>query len=194
VKLKIVILTVILMTVAHTSTSASDDRLEGCTNPADIQRALETLSRSDWRDISLTRVQALWPSRVDASDCESDKVCRTGWSKGRIIDNECECCELFSFDLSRNGSGEQSDQLSSVVVYYSAPRREELIPVAKHLAKAAGLADTKVGAIDLQSDQDFDWKTENKTTIQIDDINMRITSRGKLWRLYMNFGRHYDHR
>jgi hypothetical protein len=92
---------------------ASDDVLLGCPNLKSMAEALSKIAQSDWRQISLSQVQALWPSHPDGMDCNSN-TCSSVWHKGRIIDGHCECCTTIIFD-DEPISGEPSGFLASVV-------------------------------------------------------------------------------
>src|SRR5262245_39640163 len=85
-------------------------RLSGCSDPVAIAKALEKLVKSDWREVSLARVQAVWPTQLVQHECERfvaghAQECLVFLSQNRIISNAYECSEAFDFDVKKNDDG-----------------------------------------------------------------------------------------
>src|SRR5512142_476908 len=97
-KIRVVAVALVLLSIGE-AICAEATRLEGCPDPTTMAKALARLEQSDWKTVSLTDVQALWPYPLQGLDCNA-KLCTSAWDKARIIKSKCQCCALFYFSES----------------------------------------------------------------------------------------------
>ena len=177
--------TLILVFALYGRNLASDFRLTGCPDPEAIAGALAKLDAIDWHKLSSTQVRSIWPTNLNSISCERDTGCRMFGSKGRIIEGDCECCEMFDFDLKPNPA--DGDELRNIIIHYSSRDREETISVAKRLAKATGLPDAKLATVGQDSIQRFQWIDGQRRVGQPSDLELQFTHHGTAWQLYFVF-------
>ncbi len=163
-------------------------RLEGCPTPQEVSAALVTLQEDGWQNISLPRLQTLWPTHLEAVDCDT-KTCRSVRSEDRIIRGECECCTLFYFDVSPTKDAEPTRGLHSIIIHYSAHHRQEAVAAARLLAKAAGLDPRKAIMIGGSSVQNFEWESGTGGKQESFGVEVRLTRHGDLWKAYLHISR-----
>jgi hypothetical protein len=163
-----------------------DVGLEGCGSVTAITQALAKLEKNDLKEISLDRVQSLWPTKLEASDCTTEG-CRSLLHQGRIIDGVCQCCEKIDIDQRPNSEGGVDESLV-VTIYYSAPAEKDVVTAAKLLAKAAGLGDDEIRTVGREPDQSFQWKGARQTELFL--MAVKFAHRDKLWTVYVHVDRH----
>src|SRR5215475_6639649 len=81
--------------------------------------ALKRISDSDWSQLSPNELRSLWPVPLQATDCDANG-CKTLQRQDRIAEGECQCCEIFHFDIGSNDAGAlKRHQLRTIVFYDS---------------------------------------------------------------------------
>lgn len=161
-------------------------RLEGCGDVRAITKALAKLEESDFKEMSLDRIQAMWPTKLEASNCTVD-ACGSLLHQGRIVEGQCLCCEKIDIDRSTNPDG-GVDQSLVVTIYYSAHDEKQVVAASKALAKAAGLTHDEVGTVGRESEQSFQWKGTREAEMFL--MSVRLAHREKLWTAYAHIERH----
>lgn len=166
------------------------DQLEGCLNPNAISGALEKIKEAGWQNVSLQRLRSIWPRELDALDCDTE-VCRSVWSKDRIIEGHCQCCATFYFEVQHNPGGQKVGNLQNIIINYTSHRREDSAAAAKSLARAFGLGEVDLATVGNSGVQNFTWKgTRDDEKDDLYGLEVRFTPHGTLWELYFNVGRH----
>jgi len=175
-------LEIILVLVACGSSVASESRLVGCPNPDAIATAMSKLEQTDWHELTSTQVRAIWPENLNSVPCERDKGCRMLGSNGRIIENHCECCEVFDFDLKHDA--DDTDELRNIIIHYSARDRQEVVGVAKKIARAVGLPDSKLATVGKNRIQKYEWQNSKGRATET-DLELQFTRLGAVWEVYL---------
>jgi hypothetical protein len=182
------VVAVLLALTTSPSGPAKDARLEGCQDPALIAKALGELQTKDWREISLVRLQDMWPTQVRALDCHNAETCTSGWSQDRIIDGHCECCELFYFETKPAGDARNKEHLENIIIHYTAAERDEVVRAARGFAQALGMPENELRNVGRDESQDFSWMDSQKQLLS--GFNVEFTHKGSKWKAYFNFSRH----
>ena len=155
-----------------------------------MSKALKGISDSDWNDISETKLPSLWPTEISPIDCNAG-ACQTLGRQDRVINNECECCELFHLQVDRNDKGGViKERLHSIVIYYSATGREETILAAKKLARSLGLSDADAATIGREPQQHFYWDVDHGKLKEIALMDVQLTHQESIWKVYFLVSRH----
>src|SRR4029450_7977573 len=115
---------------------AGSKRLDGCPEPGDITSALAKLRERGWTVWTPEELVKVWPRPLTPLDPEPQSTSVLLGHKGRTGD-WCECCETFHFDQESDGGGKRQ-QLSAVIVFYSAERYADVVAAARLLAKGRG--------------------------------------------------------
>jgi hypothetical protein len=161
--------------------------LPGCPNPDDMSKALKEIGSRDWNEISETTLSSMWPTEVSPIDCNAG-ACQTLGRNERIINNECECCELFHFKIERDSDGRLiKEQMKDVIINYAATNKDEILSAAKQFARALGLPDTDAATIGREPRKQFDWKIGSGHN-EIALMTVQVTHQQKMWNLYLFFG------
>lgn len=127
-----IVAALVLTFAAPQSVMCVTSRLEGCQDPAVIAKSLREIGTKDWSEISFTVLPKMWPSEIHALDCEDGKYCTSGWSQDRIINGECECCELFFF-TEPGKNNETKQELDNIIIHYSGTEeRAKRSPLGCH--------------------------------------------------------------
>jgi hypothetical protein len=166
----------------------AEPRLEGCPAPAAIAAGLRALRDMDWRDVSVARVQKMWPTPIRALECEDAKACSSMIHEGRIINNEIECAEVFNFDITRNEDGTADEHLRGITIHYTTATRTVSVAVAREFSTAIGLSASDTSTVGRENNQWFRWETDphRKLPAALDLRWLRI--RGN-WYFFFAFGR-----
>lgn len=168
-----------------TTVWAGDIGVEGCGNVPAIAQALAKIEKSPMNDLSLEKVQSMWPTKLTASDCTT-KGCRSLVHEGRIVEGSCQCCEKVDIDrIADSRSGVEGSLV--VTIYYSAGDEKAVIAAAKTLAKAAGLDDDEIVTVGRKSEQSFHWKGSPEAEVFM--ISTKLTHSDKLWTVYIHVER-----
>ena len=175
---------VVLVLAQSVGTSQENKRLDGCPEPNAIAGALERIRETGWQKVSLPRLRSIWPTELDGLDCDA-KVCRSAWSKDRIIKGHCQCCSTFLFEQERNADGSKSEKLQNIIINYTSHRREDLVAVAKGFGRASGFKEADINIIGNDATQDFTWEGQK----EFYGVEIRFTARDSLWELYFNISR-----
>jgi hypothetical protein len=177
----------VLILVAFTRLEAKEARLAGCPDPIAVAAGLARLQQSGWQEVSVDRLRAIWPTPLEGLDCTAD-TCSSLWTKGRIIDGHCECCETFFFDARHGDDGIGGEHLNNIVINFSAGRREDVVSTAKTLAAASGLPAGDVASIGREALQNFHWYSTRQQRREMLGVEIHIVRRASLWELYFNVG------
>jgi hypothetical protein len=132
-KSMLTILLGILMFVSCKANAGDKGILEGCGNISSKAKALEKLEKTRWNEISLNRVQAMWPEKLAAFDCTHER-CRSVANQGRIINGSWQCGEKVDLDRNSNSDG-TFDVYLTVTMSFTAVSKEVVLKVAKTLAR-----------------------------------------------------------
>ena len=185
--LRLSLLSLLLGMTGSTVANASDKVLLGCPNITSVAAALSKLEKSDQRDISLSKVDALWPYKLDALDCEPT-ACNSVWHQGRIINGDCECCATFYFDknlIKDEGSG----SLFALIINYSSRKQAGVVEAAKLLCAVFGVSKQDIKVIGNVSRQFFSTETTRKQQRVGTGIHLTIVQRKRLWEMNLYVGR-----
>jgi hypothetical protein len=155
-----------------------------------MSKALKGISDRDWNSISETNLRSMWPAEVSPIDCNAGS-CQTLGRQDRIINNECECCELFLLQVDRNDKGEMTqERLHSIVIYYSAYTKEAALSAARKLTRALGLSEAETATIGREPQQHFYWDVNSGKLKEIALMDVELTHRRSIWRIYVLVSRH----
>lgn len=143
------------------------------------------LRQSDWREISVARLQTIWPVALWGVDCDST-VCSSVESKGRVISGDYECSEIFFFYIKRTTDAKPEERLTNLVIHYSASRKKSVITAAKMMARALKLQEPELTTGGNESEQVFDW--QDKMT-DISALNVEFSHTRNVWTVTLNFSR-----
>jgi hypothetical protein len=175
---------ILLLLVDLGSSLASGSRLERFPDPDAIANGLSKLEQSDWQGLSSAEVRAIWPTGLTNVACESERGCRIFGSSGRIIEGHCECCETFDFAVKHDAA--DGDELQNIIIHYSAREREEVVGVARKLAKAVGLPDSKLAEVGKSKSQRFHWESSQGSATDR-DLELQFGRVGKVWQAEFAF-------
>lgn len=178
---------ILLALVALPAGRALPAELEGCPDVSLLAKALTELRHSDWHEVSVGRLQAMWPTELLGVDCNSN-ACSSVESKGRIINGRYECSEIFFFDVKQGKDGTSKTELKNVVIHYSAPDRKEVAKTARLLAGATGLSDAESATVGREPQQDFHW--EDAETALLSGLSVEIKQKGAVWTVSLNLSRY----
>jgi hypothetical protein len=178
----------ILILAASMNGQAGGNRLAGCSDPEALAAALVKLHETDWRDLSLAGIQAIWPTHLEPLDCGAED-CRSVLSQGRTIQGHCVCCEVFEFELKPDEDNSRGGQLHNVIIHYTTQQRKETVGVAKKFAKAMGLSDAEVATVGDDRIQNFGWWNTRQNQIEHFGMEIHFIRQGHLWELYLAMGR-----
>jgi hypothetical protein len=164
-------------------------RPTGCAAPDVLASNLKALTGRDWNGIDEKKLQLIWPAEIGGIECNAG-ACQTTGRRDRVINNECQCCELFGFNIERDDKGEvTAEHLHNVVIYYSTSTRNELLGDAKILARAMGLPDSEAATIGFKQPLDFNWVADKGKPQEITLLNMRLYHQDGLWTAYFLLSR-----
>jgi hypothetical protein len=154
-----------------------DGRLEGCPNPTTIAAALEKVQHSQWQDLTVKRVQSMWPTALLGASCDT-LACSSIESKERIIDGRYECSEAFQFDVNRDGES-ATERLNNIVIHYSASDKKSTVEAIKTMARAVGLSDSDLQQISgEESQRDFHWDSAKG---ELSTLFVEFSHKGAAW-------------
>jgi hypothetical protein len=176
----------LLLTAGRMVCLGTEIRLEGCTDPAIFTQTLARLSTSDWSQISIARMESMWPTRLAGLDCGTEG-CSSLSHEGRVISGHCQCCETFYFEVRRGRNGKRHETLDAIVIDYSSADQNEVVTTAQDLARAAGMAEINVMTVGRQPSQDFSWRDPQNQHVSI--VSAKIARVGSVTTLYFYFSR-----
>jgi hypothetical protein len=184
--MKVGLLVPILFTLAFPANSqASDGHLEGCSDPTTLASSLAKLRQSHWQDMTVARVQAIWPIELRGVSCDT-LSCSSVESKGRIINGHYECSEAFQFDVKRDGD-KVVERLNNIIIHYSTSDQKGTTETVKTLAKAAGLTESDLRLISgAEPEQDFHWDSAKG---EVSTLVVMFSRNGSVWTGSLNFSR-----
>jgi hypothetical protein len=186
------VLAITSVVIISASAFASNARLQGCLDPNVLGPALKNIADRDWETVSETDLQRMWPMELGGAQC-SEGACQTLRRRDRIIDDVCECCELFNFTIDRNEHGSAiREQLHSIVIHYSATSRDELLTAARMFARALGLSESEANTIGRKPQQQFYWRVRQSKPQQLALMEVDASRQQGQWRVYLNLSRHLE--
>ncbi|HEY8716627.1 MAG TPA: hypothetical protein VIM00_14685 [Candidatus Acidoferrum sp.] len=157
-----------------------------------MSAALKIISESDWARISATELRSMWPTKLEAIDCDAGD-CKTLRREDRAISHECQCCEIFHFEVDRDDHGaSQKQRLHTIVLYYSDGRRNETLNAARAFAKSLGLPETDLETIGLKPLQSFHWYVDRNGHREIVLVEIRTVCRHGVWTVFFHVSRQHD--
>jgi hypothetical protein len=169
--------------------AVSSTRPMGCVAPDVLATSLKAVTGRDWDDLNEKKFQSIWPAEVAGIECNAG-ACQTTGRQDRIINNDCQCCELFGFNIERNDKGEvTAERLHNVVIYYSASTKDALLGDARVLAGAMGLPGSEAATIGFNEPQNFDWVVNKGNQQQTTLLNVRLYHRDGVWTAYFLLSR-----
>lgn len=182
--------TIILASIALTAASLhSRVRPAGCPSLDALAASLKAVNNLDWDDIDEAKLQSIWFSEIEGIQCDAG-ACETMGRRDRVIDDKCQCCELFNFNIERNNKGDvTSERLETIVLYYSALSRDVLLHDAKALAASMGLPASDVAAIGSKTLQDFDWTVDKSRKKTVALLQIRLHHQDGAWTVYFHLSR-----
>ena len=127
-------------------------RLEGCSDPAVLAKALAGVAHEDWAHMTLDALRLRWPHQLRPVDCDADG-CSSFDSIGRLLNGAYLCSEMFLFTKSEASP----EGLHSVIVNYSTSERENTVAVARTLVAAMGAPSRDTNELGKDSDQEVRW-------------------------------------
>jgi hypothetical protein len=174
----------VLVAAASLQDTASNIRPMGCASPDALAASLRAVSNRDWDDVDQTKLRSIWHAEIGGIECNAG-ACQTTGRQDRIINNKCQCCELFRFDIERNDKGEvTSERLHNVVIYYSVQTRNAILGDAKVLARAIGLPDSDAATIGFGEPENFNWTVGKGKEQQIVLLDVRLYHQDGVWTAY----------
>lgn len=183
-KLHVVLIIAILLTPV-VCPAQQENRLEGCVDPRIIATVLGRLRQTGSQATSVEQVRSLWPAEL--TDTENTKTSWTLESNDRILKGNCQCCSVFGFKLHQE-LGVTREEMNSVIVNYSARRRDTLVNMAKLFTKIVGLEKTGVRPVGNGSTQDYQWQTKKGSETRLYVIELRFAREAGLWKMYFSAG------
>lgn len=163
----------------------TDRRLVGCPDPIVISRALAELRRIDWQRVTVPIIQNIWPTELLGIDCDTI-ACSSVGSKGRIINGQYQCSEVFFLDINEGVDHADGGQLKNLVIHYSGTRRQVELG-AKMMARAVGLKEPDVETLGNGLHHNFLW--EDGTRPALSGLNVELSHSGAVWTVMLNFSR-----
>jgi hypothetical protein len=177
------------MAVASLEGAVSNVRPVGCVAPDKLAVSLKAISDRDWGDVDETKLQSIWPAEIGGVECDAG-ACETMGRRDRVINNECQCCELFRFNIERDDKGAvTSEHLKNVVIYYSSSNRKALWDDARVLASAMGLPDSDTATIRVNGPQNFNWTVSKSKQQMIALLEVRLYYGNGAWTAYLHLSR-----
>jgi hypothetical protein len=135
------------------------------------------VQHSRWQDLTVTRVQSMWPTELLGASCDS-VACSSIESKGRIIDGRYECSEAFQFDVKRDGE-KVTERLNNIVIHYSAFDKKSTTEAMKTMARGIGLSDSDLQQISgEESQRDFHWDSAEG---ELSTLFVEFSHKGTVW-------------
>ena len=156
--------------------------LRGCIPPDAMSLALSKLYNLDRQTVSLEQLRTIWPTPIDAQDCDPGG-CRAVWSKDRIISGQCQCCATFFFEVQGTNANPRTESLNNVVVNYTVVSEAALPRIAKQFAVALGLQESEIVDVLKNPTQSFHWQAKNG---QLVFLEIRCIHARNEWELYLN--------
>jgi hypothetical protein len=161
----------------------------GCADPDIVSKALKGISNRDWNEISETNLSSMWPTEISPVDCNAG-ACQTLGREDRIINNKCECCELFLLQVDRDNVGQIKERLQSMVIHYSVTGSDEILAAAKKFARAMGLSDADAATIKRQARQQFEWDVDRGRQHELAVLTVEVTHQRQMWQVYLFLAHH----
>jgi len=162
----------------------------GCPDLEILSNTLKVIGSRNWNEVSEAALRSAWPDELGTLDC-NDKECRTLWQNGGVLDDDCECCGLFSFDTDRDDQGvEIKERLYSIVIYYSNPDRQRTLEAARDFARDMGAPDSTVSKISQKPQQQMYWIITRGRTEEVTLMEVHVKHRQRVWRVYTYISRH----
>ena len=180
---------ILTLTAFYRPSVGANASLVGCHAAGTLTDALRKLNDRDWDELSEADLRSTWPPAMGSLDCD-DSACQTLWHKGKVINGECKCCELFNFAIARDGRGAVTNQhLYSIVIYSSASDQNKTVEAARDFARALGAADAEASTISHKSRQRLYWTVGTGKQKKIALMELQLAYRYEMWTAYLYFSR-----
>ena len=174
---------IVLMPVV--CSAQQDGRLEGCVDPKIIAAVLNEMRQENTRPISMEQFRAMWPTEMDDAEVNPPANHRSLQSEDRILKGHCQCCEVFEFNVRREGRATLLE-LHSVTINYSARRRGTLVEMANLFGRAVGLGAADLKTVGAESSQGYQWEKIKGKERRAYVIDLRFTREDGLWKMYFS--------
>jgi len=163
------------------------DRLVGCQDPRKMAVSLRKIRDSDWRGLSLTRLEEIWPATLKGLNCD-EKVCSTVGHDSLVIDNALQCGEVFDFEVGRPEEGTVNEHLYHITIHYTARTRDQTVSAARKLSSSLGLISGDIAKVGGDEIQNFHWEA---STFRPEECNLQLEWHrlGSNWNLFLSFDR-----
>jgi hypothetical protein len=138
------------------------NRLEGCSDPRILAKALGALVKIDWKQTTTERAKSLWPNPLQGIDCDSDACTSTGFS-GRVISGEYQCSEKLSFDVTADPGSKPKEQLYSILINYATPTREATVEATRAIISELDVPGPQREQLGNEPSQSFIWDVPGGT-------------------------------
>lgn len=169
---------------------STPSRLLGCEDPVVLSKALKGLNDSDWNVIPEATLRSKWPTEITTANCIPG-ACQELWREERVINNKCECCELFYFEASHETNDVAANKhLSSIVIRYSTDSRAEIYSLARNFARALGFSESDAATIRADVLQQFDRQVTIGKRKEVALMSIQVTHQHSIWDLYLFVTRH----
>lgn len=163
----------------------------GCDDINKISAGLKRLMAHDWSALSQRDVQSSWPINLSPAECRTG-TCDALWHRGRVINDICECCELFTFATSgEQKNGDVDQRLSTIVVYHSAADRPTVVNAARTLARAVGAPPSDSDVLGTKEEDSTNWKIQYGGRVDIVLLATRVYRTANRWTLYFHLSRQH---
>jgi hypothetical protein len=160
-------------------------RLEGCVEPKKIATVISEMRQDNSRPISEQQFRAMWPTELGDAEVDHPANSRSFRSDDRILKGHFQCGEVFTFNVRQDG-GATPLELRSVIVNYSARRRDALVETAKLFARAIGLGQADLKTVGAESSQGYQWEKIKEKKRRAYSIDLRFTREEGLWKMYFS--------
>lgn len=128
---------VLLVLMLISCATSGAELLIGCKDAEQLINLVKTLRSGEWNQWNRQKIQGLWSEsltekNLETLDAEPGKRWVMLTHTGRFTD-WCECCETFQFELEQRSDGTTSERLTSVTIFHSDMKLENLIQLAQSL-------------------------------------------------------------
>src|SRR5208282_2041796 len=107
--------------------------------------------------------------------------------------DECECCELFNFDIHRDSHGAVTkEELYGITIHYSASSRDEVLEAARMFALAMGLSEAETKTVGGKPRQSFYWTARQAEPQSIALMDIEVFREHGQWKVFVSLRRHTE--
>ena len=172
----------------------------GCRNSKTTADLLELLASRDWNRWTREELADAWPGFLHLHECEpKDEECGLFVtchcdrliSQDRVIGGDCECCDLFFFDIHMDGGRVSHERLDIAILHHAVATKAVAEADAKLFVGAIGFDETaseheRFG--ESQSVQGhYQWPTGIKGVVNNVELSLHEVSEG--WTIFLYWTR-----